>query len=149
MTEIEYKTIAAPRRVRKVKGVKGKDELAAYAIGEIIQEQAAEGWRYLRADTFSIEEKSGMFSGWREVERTVLVFSRELRRTAFAAPQAQPQPAAPIAAPQPAPAPVAAPAPAPAPHPQQAVAQAVTATRAEPAATADPPPHPLGGAERG
>ena len=45
VTELEYKTIAAPRKAPKVKGVRGADERLAYAIGEIIQGEAAEGWR--------------------------------------------------------------------------------------------------------
>lgn len=103
VAELEYKTITAPRRLRKVKGVKGRDELLAYTIGELISAEAAEGWRYLRTDSFTIEEKSGFFSKPATVQRSVLVFARELRR--------QPRPSAP----EPAPAlqPVQASAPAP------------------------------------
>ena len=98
MPELDYKTVTAPRRLRKVKGVKGADELLAYTIGELIEEQAAEGWRYLRADRFVVEEKTGFFSSVKTVERTVLVFARERRRRTQAAAQAsydQPAPAQP------------------------------------------------------
>ena len=110
MAEMEYKTVAAPRRVRKVKGVKGRDELLAYAIGEIIQQQAVEGWRYLRADRFQVEEKSGFFSTRQTVERSVLVFGRELRRSGLSSASKPTAAPAPPPAPSPAPAPVAAPA---------------------------------------
>lgn len=105
VAELEYKTITAPRRLRKVKGVKGRDELLAYTIGELISAEAAEGWRYLRTDSFMIEEKSGFFSKPATVQRSVLVFARELRR--------QPRPSAPEPAPAPALQPVQASAPAP------------------------------------
>ena len=71
MADLEYKTIAAPRRAQKVKGVRGADERYAYTIGEIIEEQAAKGWRYLQADTFHFEEKAGFFSASKNVSRTV------------------------------------------------------------------------------
>lgn len=92
MAELDYKTIAAPRRLKRVKGVKPGEELLAYTISEIIEEQAAEGWRYLRADRFVVEEKAGFFSGPKTIERTVMVFTRERRRTMKAASQAQSQP---------------------------------------------------------
>lgn len=127
MTEMDYKTIAAPRRARKVKGVKGADERYAYTVGEIISEQAAEGWMYLRSDAFQIEEKSGFFSSAKSVTRTVMVFGKERRR----------QTARPANQPAAQPAPVTAPAPAVSPAP------AVTAN----AAPTAPAPE-LGGARR-
>ncbi|MEL6794098.1 MAG: DUF4177 domain-containing protein, partial [Pseudomonadota bacterium] len=69
MSDMDYKTIIAPRKARKVKGVRGAEERFAYTIGEIIEEQAAEGWTYLRSDTFPVEEKNGFFSAPKTVER--------------------------------------------------------------------------------
>lgn len=108
MSGYSYKTVAAPRRLKKVKGFKGKDALLAHAVEELIAVEAAQGWEYLRADSFPVEEKGGMFSKPVVTERAVLVF-----RKAVAAQQYQ-QPAV---APQPAPAPQ--PATQPAPQPQR------------------------------
>ena len=121
MADLEYKTIAAPRRAQKVKGVKGADERYAHTIGEIIDEQAAKGWRYLQADTFHFEEKNGFFSAARSVARTVLIFCRD---------RAQP---------------VAAQPPAAAPARRAAPAEPAFSADAEPAPAAAPQ---LGGAER-
>ncbi|MEM7525114.1 MAG: hypothetical protein AAF360_15435 [Pseudomonadota bacterium] len=47
-----------------------------HAIEEIIQAQASQGWAYLRADSFLIEEKGGLFSSTTTTQRSVLVFQR-------------------------------------------------------------------------
>ena len=44
MTGYNYKTIAAPRRLKKVKGVKGQDALLAHSVEELIAVEAAQGW---------------------------------------------------------------------------------------------------------
>ncbi len=109
MTGYNYKTVAAPRRLKKIKGVKGTDAILARTIEDLIAVEAAQGWEYQRTDAFPVEAKSGLFSKSSVEMRAVLVF-----RKAVAAhrPQAQPQPVAqPVAA---APQPVAQPQPAPA-----------------------------------
>lgn len=114
MTGYNYKTIAAPRRLKKVKGVKGQDALLAHSVEELIAVEAAQGWEYLRADTFPVEAKGGMFSKPVVTERAVLVF-----RKPIAVQMAQPVAAQPV---QPAPQPAHAPAPAPQPVVQPAPA---------------------------
>ena len=115
MTGYNYKTIAAPRRLKKVKGVKGQDALLAHSVEELIAVEAAQGWEYLRADTFPVEAKGGMFSKPVLTERAVLVF-----RKPIAVQMAQPVAAQPVQpAPQPAPAPAPQPVVQPAPAPQQ------------------------------
>ena len=115
MTGYNYKTIAAPRRLKKVKGVKGQDALLAHSVEELIAVEAAQGWEYLRADTFPVEAKGGMFSKPVVTERAVLVF-----RKPIAVQMAQPVAAQPVQpAPQPAPAPAPQPVVQPAPAPQQ------------------------------
>lgn len=106
MPDFEYKTVAAPRRVKKVKGVKGRNESLAAMVEAIIHDEAAGGWDYLRTDIFPVEEKPNWFSSRGEVNKGVMVFRRAIpTRQAEPAPQpvAQPQPA-----PQPAPQPVMA-----------------------------------------
>lgn len=115
MTGYNYKTIAAPRRLKKVKGVKGQGALLAHSVEELIAVEAAQGWEYLRADTFLVEAKGGMFSKPVVTERAVLVF-----RKPIAVQMAQPVAAQPVQpAPQPAPAPAPQPVVQPAPAPQQ------------------------------
>lgn len=122
MAAYEYRAVAAPRRVKKIRGVKEQDARMAMTFEDLIQENAAEGWEYMRADTFPIEEKKGFFSRARETRRAVMVFRRPAehvsallhqetrdRQPAAAAPapqatQPQPQPENAHAAPQHAPA---------------------------------------------
>lgn len=110
MTGYTYKTVAAPRRLKRVKGVKGQDALLSHSVAELIAAEAAQGWEYLRADTFPVEEKGGMFSKPVVTERALLVFRKpvavqQARPAAAEHVQQTPQPAVPPAhqpAPQPA-----------------------------------------------
>jgi len=115
MAGYTYKTVAAPRRLKKVKGVKGQDALLAHSVEDLIAVEAAQGWEYLRADTFPVEEKGGMFSKPVVTERALLVF-----RKPVAAQQVRPVAARPV---QEAPQPVSQPAQQPAAAPQPAPAQ--------------------------
>ena len=136
MAGYQYKTVAAPRRLKKVKGVKGKDALLAHAVEELIAVEAAQGWEYLRADSFPVEDKGGMFSKPVVTERAVMIF-----RKAIAAQQ-------PVARPQAAPAPQPI-AQQPAPQPAAHQAPPAQPQRAEPsiAPAAEPPRAPsVGGA---
>lgn len=131
MAEYEYKTVAAPRRARKARGVKGPEALLAHAMSEIIAAEAAQGWEYLRADSLPVEEGGGMFSRAATVWRAVLVFRRPAAKRAEAAPPAQPAPEFEFRS------------PAPQREPFMNVA---TATPASPGYQAPPPP--VGGASR-
>lgn len=107
MSTYEYKTIAAPRRAPKTKGVKGKDALAARAVEDVLREECVGGWEYLRADSFQFEEAGGIFAGKETVTRTMLIFRRPVAATGphkSSRPQPDAQPATPVAA-QPAAAP--------------------------------------------
>ena len=76
MAIYEYKTVVAPRRARKVRGVKGKEAQFAATIADILNREAVDGWEYFRTDQLLAEERKGLFS--RRVERahSVLVFRR-------------------------------------------------------------------------
>lgn len=104
MTGYNYKTVAAPRRLKKVKGVKGQDELLAHSVEELIAVEAAQGWEYLRADTFPVEERGGMFSKPAVTERAVLVFRKPVAVQSPQPVQRQAAPVQPVAAPAPQPA---------------------------------------------
>lgn len=77
MTHYEYRVIPAPRRMRKVKGLSGAPELFAHTLGETINEQAVQGWEFLRSEAMVVEEPRRMFRAGTVAEHTVLVFRRE------------------------------------------------------------------------
>lgn len=103
MSSAEYKTVPAPRRVKKIKGVKGPEATLAKMVEEIISEQASSGWDYVRTDTFPVEEKPGWFASRETILKGVMVFRRG----------GQPSQAAPSPQPAPQPAPRHEPEPAP------------------------------------
>lgn len=80
MTRYTYKVIPAPAKGRKAQGVKGAEARFAYGLEEAINEMAAQGWEYLRADILPSEERQGLTST-ATVYRSVLVFRREVRGT--------------------------------------------------------------------
>ncbi|WP_414898224.1 hypothetical protein [Rhodovulum sp. YEN HP10] len=72
----EYRVLPAPERGRRSRGLKGPAERFAYALEETMNEMAAEGWTYLRAESLPSEERQGLFGGRRRTLRNVLVFRR-------------------------------------------------------------------------
>lgn len=80
MTRYTYKVIPAPAKGRKAQGVKGAEARFAYGLEEAINEMAAQGWEYLRADILPSEERQGLTST-ATVYRSVLVFRREAKGT--------------------------------------------------------------------
>jgi hypothetical protein len=72
----EYKCVGAPEKAKRKRGAKTRSDRVAAAMQEIIAEEAADGWEYLRTDLIPIEERSGMFGRTHEVHRAVLVFRR-------------------------------------------------------------------------
>lgn len=79
MTQFEYEAIAAPRKGKKARGIKTNEDRFAHAMTELLNEMAADGWEYLRADTLPCEERSG-FTGRTTVYQNILVFRRALDR---------------------------------------------------------------------
>ena len=72
----EYTVIPAPTRTKRQKGVKTAVERLAFALEELINEMAADGWEYLRTETLTVEDKAGRFSKIIEKIETVLIFRR-------------------------------------------------------------------------
>lgn len=72
----EYKVVPAPEKPAKVKGAKGPARFAA-GLQDLMNELAAEGWEYHRADTLPCTERTGLMSR-ATVTHNILVFRREL-----------------------------------------------------------------------
>ncbi|WP_306116494.1 MULTISPECIES: DUF4177 domain-containing protein [unclassified Roseovarius] len=87
MIRYEYKVIPAPAKGLKAPGVKGAEARFAHALEQRMNEFAADGWEYLRADILPSEERQGLTST-QTVYRSVLVFRREI------APEMEADPAA-------------------------------------------------------
>lgn len=85
MTLFEYKVIPAPARGVKAKGVKSAEGRFAHALEQVMNDMAADGWAYQRAETLPSEERSGLTSKTTTF-RNVLVFRRER------APETEPAP---------------------------------------------------------
>ncbi|SFP06422.1 DUF4177 domain-containing protein [Tranquillimonas alkanivorans] len=73
----EYMVVPAPRKGTRTRGVKGSDMRFAHALSELINEHAAEGWEYQRAESLPCDERTGMIGRTTTVQN-VLVFRREL-----------------------------------------------------------------------
>lgn len=96
MQGFEYKVIPAPRRGEKMRGLKTTEARFAFALTKAMNEMAAEGWEYLRADTLPVEERVGL-TGRTTTFQHMLVFRRALAAQA-AAPAPLRAPAPPVMA---------------------------------------------------
>ncbi|WP_322866279.1 DUF4177 domain-containing protein [Aquicoccus sp. G2-2] len=75
MTQYEYKIVPAPRKGRKGKGVKGPEARFAFAIEGVVNDYAAQGWEFQRAEVLPSEERHGLTSA-QTVYRDLLIFRR-------------------------------------------------------------------------
>lgn len=75
MSLYEYKVVPAPAKGRKAKGVKTPEGRFALSVETVLNEMAAEGWEYLRAELLPSDERSGL-TGSSVNWRNVLVFRR-------------------------------------------------------------------------
>ena len=55
MNHYEYKVVPAPRRAKRVRGVKAAEELFALTLTDAINEVARQGWEYVRAEHLPAE----------------------------------------------------------------------------------------------
>ena len=76
MTYFDYKAVPAPKRARKIKGVKGAPDLFAMTLTDAINEVARQGWEYVRAESMPSETSGGLFRRSVEAEHTMLIFRR-------------------------------------------------------------------------
>ena len=78
MTGYEYKVVPAPHRGIKARRLRGTAARFAHALELVINDMAAEGWQYLRAETLPCEERQGL--GRRATSfQNLLVFRRPLQ----------------------------------------------------------------------
>lgn len=73
----EYKVVAAPKKIRSVKGVNSHEDTFATNLAEVMNVMARENWEYLRAESLPCEEKTGLTSRV-ESYQSVLVFRRQI-----------------------------------------------------------------------
>ena len=85
----EYKVVPAPVRGLKAKGIKTAEDRFANALQSAMNDMAAEGWEYLRADTLPCEKREGLMSKT-TVYQNMLVFRRAKAAVVSAAPAPRP-----------------------------------------------------------
>lgn len=78
MGSYEYKVITAPTKGARGPGVKGADGRFANSLERAINDLAAEGWEYQRAETLPSDERTGL-SSTQTVYRSLLIFRRKKR----------------------------------------------------------------------
>lgn len=77
----EYRIVPAPTKGVKTKGIKTPEDRFAKTLEEVLNEMAAEGWEYQRAETLPSLERSGLTSTTTEW-RNVLVFRKMISESA-------------------------------------------------------------------
>ncbi len=111
----EYKTVGAPEKGKRKRGLRNQSDRVAAAFEEILLVEAVDGWEYQRTDLLPVMENAGWFKRGHEVHRAVMVFRRPLdkaqpdsdmilRRAPSVTPSAAPTPS-PVTAKAPAPEP--------------------------------------------
>jgi len=75
MSNYEYKVVPAPQKGLKAKGVKGAEARFSHALETLMNDMAADGWHYQRAETLPSIERVGLTGSTTEW-RNVLVFRR-------------------------------------------------------------------------
>ncbi|MEO9826185.1 MAG: DUF4177 domain-containing protein [Paracoccaceae bacterium] len=93
MRNFEYKAIPAPHQGTKAKGVKSTEDRFALSMTDQLNEMAAEGWEYVRAETLPCDERKGL-TGTQTVYQNVLIFRRLEAGAEPLALQAAPTPSA-------------------------------------------------------
>ncbi|MFC7704054.1 DUF4177 domain-containing protein [Plastorhodobacter daqingensis] len=94
MPRYEYKVVPAPMRGQKVKGIRATQERFAHTLSAMMNEMAAQGWEYQRAETLPCEERPGLFARKQTSYQNMLVFRRLVEAAAHTASVAPPPRAA-------------------------------------------------------
>ena len=71
----EYRVVPAPKKGIKAKGIRTNEERFAFAMSELLNQMATDGWDYQRAETLPAEERSGL-TGKTTVFKNMLIFRR-------------------------------------------------------------------------
>lgn len=75
MQSYEYLAVPAPGKGQKFKGLKTPADRYAHQLTLLLNELAAEGWEYWRADQLSSEERKGL-TGTTRLTHDLLIFRR-------------------------------------------------------------------------
>ncbi|XDA99467.1 DUF4177 domain-containing protein [Sulfitobacter sp. LCG007] len=75
MSSFEYRVVPAPSKGLKAKGARTPEARFSFALEDLMNRMAADGWEYQRAETLPSLERSGLTSTTTEW-RNVLVFRR-------------------------------------------------------------------------
>ena len=75
MRQFEYRAIPAPNTGTKAKGLKTRQDRFALSMTEALNDMAAEGWEYVRAEMLPVEERKGL-TGTQTTYQNVLIFRR-------------------------------------------------------------------------
>ncbi len=78
MSKFVYKAVPAPTKGQKAKGVKSTEERFALSITDTLNEMAADGWEYVRAETLPCDERKGL-TGTQTSYQNILIFKRFLQ----------------------------------------------------------------------
>jgi len=77
MPNFEYKTVALPRSVSKRrKRRQSEADMIAEQLGKVLNEEAVEGWEYVRAETLTTPGQSGLLKQPVPAAYVVLIFKR-------------------------------------------------------------------------
>ncbi|MGR3758729.1 DUF4177 domain-containing protein [Roseobacteraceae bacterium NS-SX3] len=83
MQAFEYKVVPAPQKGTKAKGVKAPEARFSHSVELLLNQMAADGWEFQRAELLPSEERSGL-TGSTTHWRNVMIFRRAIA-------QAQPE----------------------------------------------------------
>ena len=75
MSKFEYAAIPAPHTGTKAKGLKTTEGRFALSLTDTLNEMAAEGWEYVRAETLPCDERKGL-TGSQTTYQNILIFKR-------------------------------------------------------------------------
>ena len=90
MRKFEYKAVPAPTQGTKAKGVKTTEGRFALSFSNVLNDMAAEGWEYVRAETLPAVERKGL-TGTQQTYQNILIF-RRLEAVPLALEEAAPRP---------------------------------------------------------
>lgn len=77
MAHFEYKTVPAPTRANKIKGIKGDADRMALTLDELLNTEAQKGWHYAGSESLPCARRKGLFGGAEMVATSFLIFRRE------------------------------------------------------------------------
>ncbi|MEM1361906.1 MAG: DUF4177 domain-containing protein [Pseudomonadota bacterium] len=73
--QYEYRVVPAPTKGQKAQGAKTQEQRFAAALAALLNQEAEEGWEYLRTETLPSTERQGL-TGSKTVFQNLLVFRR-------------------------------------------------------------------------